>query len=185
MAKKIDYYEDFLKTIEIRERINLEKSTKKIAISGIVLVAYIFLILITLSQTRAFSFLSFDSKSEIENLKTQINVTQDKVDSVLSAISSGKNISYQYLDQRISSIEEKNSYLYETILSSPDTAITPKILSEEQKNLDEKIQDLRSQTDKTNSILTGILITVLLAMAGHIVKQIWTTFVSKKETIKE
>ncbi|MDP2693078.1 MAG: hypothetical protein Q8O88_05575 [bacterium] len=185
MTKKIDYYEDFLRTVEIREKDARKRRQKKLIFSTSILVVYLLVGGLFLVQSKNISILSFfrtDKDQPIKELDARLKNLEIKINNLKNP--SQNNSSLNSLNSRIIAIEQKNSYLYETILLNPDSAITPKILREEQLNINEKIQDLKSQVDKTNTLLSGIFITLLIAIGGYIVKQIWGTF-SRRDIAKE
>lgn len=188
MTKKIDYYQDFLKTLEIREKEIKSRKQKKLALSFIVLVFYFLALGLFFFQVNGFSFLSIfngNQNNDLISINSKVSELENRIDSLSDSFSKSTNPSFVYLNSKIIDIESKNSYLYDTILINPDSAITPKILREEQTNLTERVQDLKSQVDKTNDLLSGIFITILLAIIGYIVKQIWGAFISKKSEAKE
>lgn len=187
MAKKIDYYQDFLKTIEIREKEIDKNKRKKLFLTVATLFTYLIAVTLFSLQNKDLNLLSFfnnkDKIKTITELDQRIGMVESKFDNL--GIATSTNPSYAILASKIIAIENKNSYLYQTILSNPDSAITPKLLREEQDNVNEKVADLKSQVEKTNNLLSGIFITILLAILGYIVKQIWEAYFSKHKAIKE
>lgn len=186
MALKNDEYQSFLKVIEIQNRKLQDKNTKRLISALLVFVIYVLFVSVYLIQGNVLSlFPSFDRRDneKFEQLNFQLEKIETRLNGLENATST--DLSNYNLDTRIANIEEKNSYLYKTILDDPDSAITPKILREEQENLNEKFQDLKKQVSATNNILSGILVTLLLAILGYIAKQAWGALVSKRNTLKE
>jgi uncharacterized integral membrane protein len=188
MVKKIDYYQDFLKSLEARSEALKAKKQKKLAITFIILLVYLLILGLFFAQNKNFTFLSFfdnPQDKKIIELESKIETMNVKLATLSDTVSSKDNPSFNYLNSKISKIESQNSYLYDTILSSPDSAITPKILREEQENLTGKFNDMKDQVSRTNTLLSGIFITLLLAIITYIVNQVWGSFVSRKNSIKE
>lgn len=187
MAKKNDVYEDFLKTVEERQKLIRKEKNKKVSIS-------IIMLCISLLTFAAFSINSNiplfpgvaikKQKSIVQNLEKKVIDNENKINDINKYLDNNKTPSFVYLNSKIISLEQKNQYLYDTILENPDTAITPILLRKEQDNINEKIDDLRKRVDKTNSWLAGIFGTLVISMVLFAVKQIWESL-SKKNTIKE
>ncbi len=181
MTKKIDYFEDFLKTVEAK-KVDIEKAKSKKQRFYIPLLA-VYLAVLSIGFTQIDDLELFSSSTgtskNISKLESRIEEIETDIKSLNTAFTESTNPSYVYLNTQLQDIKEKNSYLYQTILENPDTAITPKILSREQENINEKIEELKSRVDRTNTILWLIFIALVVAILGFIGKQIWNVYFSK------
>lgn len=181
MAKKIDYYEDFLRTEEIREKISQKEKLNKITYSlGLLILTLLATFLISIKSSSLPDFFANKQNKDTKEINLRVDKLTSELENISNSLKDNKDSSFVYLNSKIQNLEQKNSYLYETILENPDSAITPKILREEQINLDGKINDLRSQISKTNSLLSNILTALIIGILGFIAKQIWDAYFRKK-----
>lgn len=192
MAKKNDIYLDFLKTVEEREKVS-QKSRNKRALISLVLIFISIVVFISFSifsNTSLYSLLfpSIIVNNQniiIDSLQQKITEQDAKISDLEKSFSKSSNPSFVYLNSKLISIENRNNYLYETILRDPTTAITPILLKKEQENINEKIDDLKKRVDSTNGWLFSILATIVLTLVGFLGKQILGSFFSKKDILKE
>ncbi len=189
MAKKNDVYEDFLKTIEERERIIQEqRMTSLLAASlTIVISALGFLLYNHYAANQLFpiAFFTGSESQSISTLRKNIDTNTDKINKLEQKISSSSKSSNIELESRVAAIELKNSYLYQTILKDPDTAITPILLRKEQDTINRRIDELQAQVERTNNWLEGILGTILVSALLFFARQIYNFYFSKKDLLKE
>ncbi|MES2416112.1 MAG: hypothetical protein V4504_00195 [Patescibacteria group bacterium] len=186
MNKKIDYYENFLKNIEFQEKIIQRKNSYKIVFSIAMLLITILALSASVIKGSPFSeiFLNKQDK-QIIDINNRVEKINTNVENLSSSLVNNKDLSFVYLNSKIQEIQQKNSYLYETILANPDSAITPKILKQEQDTINDKIIDLKAQINKTNSLLSTILVALLVGIICFIGKQVWETYFSKKNLLKQ
>ncbi|MEK7650531.1 MAG: hypothetical protein AAB364_01510 [Patescibacteria group bacterium] len=188
MSKKIDYYEDFLRVIGERDRIIRENKNKQLVFSLIASIISILALAFFSTSSGVSLFLSPVFKSEdpaTQELATKVDRLQIDITNIKKLFNNTNVPSFNYLNSKLVSIEQKNEYLYNTILENPDNAITPIILRKEQNNLDQKIEDLRNRVDTTNSWLFGIIATLVVAIILFLGKQILTYFSKEKNSIRE
>jgi predicted PurR-regulated permease PerM len=187
MAKRNEIYDDFLKMIEERERLS-QKYRSRRSIAQLITQLVIFIALVTLLIILKTPLLkNSDIKKQslsLSELQEKIKNDEKRILNLEKSFTENKNNSYVYLNSKITSIEQKNQYLYDTILKDPDAAITPVLLRKEQENINRKIDDLRGRVDTTNNWLAGILGTLIVSLLIFMIKQIWESFFSKKNIME-
>lgn len=179
MVKQVDIYEDFLKANEVKLSEQRRKTQKKLVVYLSVLIIYIFIFAFFFLQGGVVGLWLFPigKSDQIQDITTRMSKLEERFNILLDPNHS--DVVLKNLNEKIAAIEKKNSYLYDTILVSPETAITPKILREEQDHLNEKIAELKTQISNTNSLLTTIFVAIFLAIVGFIAKEIWRGWNSK------
>lgn len=181
---KNSYYDDFRKTLEVQDQNIRKEKTKAILSSFVFLIVVLLSGIFLIKDPSLLKIFPDKEQSQMVELSSRVDKLNGDLEKISSALNAQKNPSYIYLDSRVQNLEEKNSYLYQTILKDPDSAITPKILQNEQDSINEKITDLKAQVTKTNSQLSTIFITLVLGIICYIGRQIWETYFSKKTLLK-
>lgn len=174
--------------VEERERLTKKVKDKKILISMLGAFASLIVLLIISFASNVPLFPGIELKkqnSSVKEMESRLNQIEADIVDIKKSLSVNQSPSYNYLSSRIGTIEQKNQYLYDTILKDPNTAITPIILEKEQVNINQRITDLRVQVDKTNTWLLGIFGTLLVSLLISIGKLMWESFNPKKNIIKE
>lgn len=124
--------------------------------------------------------LSFSRKDDgrFEEIQSEIVDLQTQIEALSKTLKDNESAEFTYLAAKLAELDQESEYLRQTILVSPESAITPKILREEQRHLSENFEELNDQVQTTNNILIGLFVTII---GGIAIKFLMSLF-SKQKT---
>lgn len=187
--KKLNYYEDYLQAAKLREEFLIKKNQEnRLFQTSLFIFTVILFSAFFLKTNLANPLISkiigpVSSTSEIEKLNTRILALEEENRILKHSTTSATSL--DILSERISKIEEKNSYLYSTILSDANTAITPKIIRAEQDAINDRVEKLSKETETVSGYIFTFIILLAVAILGYIAKDAIEAWRAKNKIIKE
>jgi hypothetical protein len=151
------------------------------------------LLTFVLFSTKIFNipFLNSNStnKTEMIVLQQQIDDINKKYDIISQELTkNASESSTRDLQLRIANMEVKQDSIAQTILIDPDKALTARLLRVEQKNLEDKYDQIKSNQSDLNNKFDNIILYVVAIPLGGVVLSLVSAFVlylfSKFKTLK-
>jgi len=146
-----------------RDEIKSLRLNRQLKFIAVVMVFYMCAILIALSAIRGDSPLDFFSfgkdKTYVVEDKERTEELEDRLLALEGAIKSSEGA--PPLEQRLSLVEGRQNAISETILKDADTALTAKLLREQQKVIASDLDDLKKDNEQLNERMDAFISNLL------------------------